>query len=190
MDMDAKTIRRRHSRRILLTVYDWVSALVIALSVIVLLLTFFVRVVGVDGDSMLPTLTDEERLLLSYTDTSFERGDIVVVDRYTDEPLIKRVIAVAGDVVEITEERQLYINGELQQESYTQGFTVRRDMQGAVTVPEGHVFLLGDNRSVSLDSRSREVGLVSVKDIVGKVVLRLWPLSEFGSVYKTSEKGS
>lgn len=179
----ADTLRKK-SRKSLLSAFDWLQTLIVALVAITLLLAFAVRVVGVVGDSMLPTLENGDRLLLSATDDSYTYGDIVVVDRYTDEPLIKRVVAVAGDMVQITDDFRLLVNGVLQVEPYIIGVTVPRDMTGPVQVPAGCVFVLGDNRTYSKDSRQRVVGMVDVKDIVGKVVYRLWPLGKAGSVYE------
>ncbi len=176
-----------NQRRLVATLFDWVGAMVTALVVLVLLFTFIFRNVGVDGDSMQPTLQTGDRLLLSSLTNEYERGDIVVIDRYTDEPLIKRVIAVAGDTVEILSDNTLLINGIEQYEPYIQGYTVPRDMAGVVTVPEGRLFVMGDNRTTSKDSRLNEIGMVSVKDVVGKAIFRLWPLSSFGGVYTNLE---
>ena len=174
---------RNKNREAVLSAFDWLQTLIFALVTITLLLAFALRVVGVMGDSMLPTLTGGDRLLLSCLSDDYGRGDIVVIDRYTDEPLIKRVVAVAGDTVAISSDCRLCINGIPQTESYTIGITVPRDMTDPVTVPQGCVFVLGDNRTVSKDSRQHEVGMVNTKDIVGKVVYRLWPIGSFGDVY-------
>ena len=174
-------------RQTLSAVYDWIGTMVAALVAIVLFFTFLVQGVSVSGDSMEPTLQTGDRLFLSRLSTDYTYGDIIVVDRYAIEPLIKRVVAVGGDLVEITEDCVLYINGVAVEETYIQGFTVPRDMVGPVMVPEGHVFVLGDNRSISKDSRMTEVGMISVKDIVGKAILRYWPLSSFGGLYGNLE---
>lgn len=185
MKHEIKKQRVSHSR--LVGIFDWVGAMVTALVVLVLLFTFLLRNVGVDGDSMLPTLQHGDRLLLTSLVDEYRPGDIVVVDRYTQKPLIKRVIAVAGDVVEIRLDGTLMINGVERHESYIQGANVRRDLDEPLTVPEGCLFILGDNRTISKDSRMNEVGCVSIKDVVGKVLYRLWPLSSIGSVYENLE---
>ena len=170
-------------RRMAAPLYDWISAMIVALIVLVVFFSAVFRVVGVDGDSMVPTLQDGDRLVLFCMTDHYSAGDIVVIDRYTREPLIKRVIAVAGDTVYIDADNALYINDELQQEPYIQGVNVPRDMKGRVTVPNGCLFVMGDNRSVSMDSRMQDVGMVSVKDVVGRAVFRLWPLRSVGGIY-------
>lgn len=170
------------SRRLVVSVYDWVGTIVVALAVFALLLSYVFRVVGVDGDSMLPTLNNEDRLLLSTFDTDYQYGDIVVVDRYTDEPLIKRVIAVGGDTLSITSSGVVSVNGAVLNEPYIQGETVLFDFPGTTKVPSGYLFVMGDNRSMSKDSRKTEIGLISIKDVVGKAVYRVWPLQSFGKI--------
>lgn len=168
--------------------YEWMSTLIVALLVIVVLFTFFFRVIRVEGDSMVPTLNGGDQLLLSTMVTQYQRGDIVVVDRYTVEPLIKRIIAIGGDTLSIDEGGHVYLNGLLLSEPYATPFTPQKGCVDSVVIPYGYVFLMGDNRMVSLDSRSEEVGLVLEKDIVGKVVFRLSPLPSLGGVYDNLEQ--
>lgn len=172
----------KRRRKMAAPLYDWLSAMIVALTLLAFLFTFLFRIVGVDGTSMVPTLKNEDRLLLTNFGGDYTAGEIVVVDRYTQEPLIKRVIAVAGDVIDIDGEGTVTVNGVELYEPYIQGETVLRDFSGPLTVPEGYVFVMGDNRSVSKDSRSASVGLISLKDVVGRAVLRIWPLSSFGKI--------
>lgn len=172
--MDQNTVAR--------SVYDWIEAAVFSLVCVVLVFTFLVRIVGVKGPSMENTLFENDRLLLTSLFYTPERGDIVVINRYVEDPLIKRVIAVAGDTLEIDPvAQQVILNGEVQDESaYTDFSTPPIDMIGEIYVPEGYVFVMGDHRTDSHDSRSADIGLVRVKDIVGKAVFRIWPFQDVG----------
>ena len=174
--------REKRWRRTVAPAYDWISAMISALTVLVLIFTFWFRIVGVDGESMVPSLNDGDRLILLSASGGCVAGDVVVVDRYVKEPLIKRVIAVAGDTINILPDYTVTVNGRVLDEPYITGSTVLRDFSGPVTIPEGYIFVMGDNRAISLDSRSVEVGLVSVKDVVGVAKLRVWPLSQFGRI--------
>ena len=174
----------RANRRMVLSVYDCVGTLIVALIVLSLILAYAFRVVAVDGDSMLPSLRDGDKLLLTTYNHSYSRGDVIVVDRYTDAPLIKRVIAIGGDTLSITEGGTVVVNGEEIKESYIQGRTVLNDFSGEIQIPCGYLFVMGDNRSFSKDSRSAEIGLISEKDVVGQAVCRIWPPSSLGVVKK------
>ncbi len=185
MENGARTTERPR-RRFARGLYDWVGTLIVSMLVLVVLFTFVFRIVGVDGTSMENTLQHGDQLLLMTADNTYERGDIVVIDRYTVEPIVKRVIAVGGDTIFISETGDVILNGDVLHEPYAEGVTLPKDMHGAVTVPMGSVFVLGDNRYVSLDSRSQEIGVVSEKDIIGKAVWRIAPFGSFGSVMPTS----
>ncbi len=174
---------RSHTTGFAATLYDYVGAIVAAMVLLVLLFTFVFRAAGVLGDSMQPTLQDGDRLVLFSHFYTPARGDVVVINRYTEEPLIKRVIGVAGDRVHIDETTGLvYVNGERLSEPYISGLTPPREMAGEVTVPEGCLFVMGDNRSISKDSRFREIGMVKVSDVVGQAIFRLWPFKKFGLI--------
>ena len=174
------------ARRTVAAAYDWISTLISSLLILVVLFTFFLGIVRVDGWSMVSTLYNDDRLLLVAA-AEYDRGDIVVIDRYTIDPIIKRVIAVGGDTIEILPEGIVVLNGKILNEPYVKGLTPQKDCKDAVVVPEGYVFVMGDNRSVSLDSRTASVGLVLEKDIVGKAVFRVLPITSFGKIYDNTE---
>lgn len=149
--------------------------------VLALLIMFFVaRAFTVDGPSMQPTLHTGERLLIDKITYRFRepaRGDIVVF-RYPADPssyFIKRVIGVPGDHIQIAQGR-VYVNGQLLEEEYVSSPTVARFRSDVV--PEGHYFVLGDNRRNSQDSRSPAVGHVPRANIVGRAILRYWPIGK------------
>ena len=157
--------------------FDWVGAAVIALAIVSVIMTMFCRVVNVSGESMTNTLQPNERLILSSVCMQPTYGDIVVINQDNDEPLIKRVIGLEGDKIFIDNTSGIvYRNGEPLDEPYVRGgYTTNHNQQGAVTVPEGCVYVLGDNRPVSRDSRSSSVGCPSLKDVAGVVTFRLTP---------------
>lgn len=177
-------IKKPGRESVLAAIYEWVEAAVFSLIGIVILFTFFLRIVGVDGDSMNNTLLDGDRLFISHILYEPAHGDIVVIDRYTQEPLIKRVIAVGGDRLEIDPEmKRVILNGKVLEEDFTNGSTLPIDFIGEQIVPEGFVFVMGDNRSISHDSRTADIGFIDERDIIGKAVFRIWPLNKFGLLH-------
>ena len=174
--------RLRANRNLL----EWVDSLVFAAVLLALVFTFGVRIVRVDGSSMNPGLVDGERLLLSSLPYTPEYGDVVVIDSYTDygKLLIKRVIGQEGDVIDIDfETGTVYRNGQPLDEPYTAEPTyLYEGVDFPLTVPEGMLFIMGDNRNDSKDSRSPEIGCVSEGDVLGEAVLRLTPLDKFGAI--------
>ncbi len=169
-------------------IVEWVEAVLCAFALIVLIYTFFFRVITVSGHSMDSTLSGGDKLIVSCIAYTPERGDIIVADSYTKygAPLVKRIIAVAGDEVDIDPlTGEVSVNGTVLDEPYLcQGpnSTTLHDVKFPLIVPEGEVFVMGDNRGVSLDSRSAQVGNLDTRNILGKVVLRIFPLKEFGTV--------
>ena len=163
--------------------YDALDSLKGAIIVVFVIFAFFFRVVGVDGESMLPTLKDGEWLAISGITTSVERGDIVVLTQPWERnvPIIKRVIAVGGDTVYIDFERnKVYVNGVEIYEPYINEPTyVSYDVEFPLTVDEGKLFVMGDNRNVSLDSRSSKIGLMDENYVLGKALVRIYPFGEW-----------
>lgn len=164
-------------------VYEWLESLVCAFLVILVVFTFAFRIVGVNGPSMQPTLHNGDWLALRAVNTEIKRGDIVVVTQPNslNEPLIKRVIAVSGDEINIDFVKgAVYVNGERLDEPYIQEPTHRMfDVTFPLTVPEGSVFVMGDNRNNSLDSRSSTIGFIDKHYILGVAEFRFYPFGEW-----------
>lgn len=175
-------------------IYDWAHALVTSIIIVGLLFSFVARVIGVDGPSMENTLFGDQKLIISKLFYTPKRGDIVVFTkkgihemlqgRDVDQPLVKRIVAVGGETVDIDfETHQVFVDGRLLNEPYILEPTARRsDVIFPQTIPEGHVFVMGDNRNMSADSRSTQVGTIDTRYILGRVLLRVWPLQNFGLV--------
>ena len=166
--------------------FEWYEALISAALVLVLIFSFFFRIIQVDGESMVPTLQNGEKLIVWGAGYEPQRGDVVIVDSYTSygRPLVKRVIAKGGDTVSIDYSTgTVEVNGEVLQEDYIAEPTyLGYDVQFPYTVPEGKLFLMGDNRNESLDSRSSYVGAIDERDILGKVLVCFMPFTDFGVV--------
>ena len=178
---------RERRRGAVAEVYEWVESCVIAVGVILLIFAFAARTATVSGPSMLPTLRDGDRLLLvqaGYHDPQY--GDVVVIDRSQkgEPPIIKRVIGRAGDEIDIDfETGQVRRNGQTLDEPYLNEPTLtRRDVKFPVTVPEGSVFVMGDNRNHSADSRTREIGMIDLRRVMGKAVYRFLPAGRAGEI--------
>ena len=156
--------------------YEWAQALVCSV-----LATFVIRLIGVDGHSMVPTLQDGDRLLVlnAMLDNDYEYGDIVVLrkDTFLEEPIVKRVIATEGQTVDIDfVSGAVYVDGELLEEDYINEPTyVEEGTEFPLTVPEGSIFVMGDNRNHSSDSRSSDLGTVDTRYVIGKAVFLLFP---------------
>ncbi len=159
--------------------FDWIQSLVIALLVCVLVFTFGVRVIRVSGSSMLDTLHNNDRILISHLFYNPRPGDIVVarVESFNSEPIVKRVIAVGGQTVSINFETGIVsVDGVELREPYTYTPTNRRiDFEDDVVVPEGCLFLMGDNRNGSTDSRDDRIGCVDERLVMGRAIFLLIP---------------
>lgn len=161
--------------------YEWARALVSSVLAVVLVFTFAVRLIGVEGHSMVPTLQDGDRLLVQVglLAGEYRAGDIVVLRKqgFMDEPIVKRVIAVAGQTVDIDFSTGVVrVDGEMLNEPYINELTFREEgLEFPLTVPENAIFVMGDNRNHSDDSRNSRLGAVDTGYVIGKAVFLLFP---------------
>ncbi len=184
--------------------YSWFDTILHAFLLIIAVFVLFTRMSTVDGDSMNPTLVDQQRLMISDLFYTPAHNDIVVVwaknlpndENGSGKAIVKRVIGLEGDTIHIDYENgRLYRNGELLPQEMKDGvlwedghmlntYTNREEgLGGDFIVPEGYAFVMGDNRNNSTDSRSPFVGFVDTREIMGRAYLRVWPLNTFGNIY-------
>ena len=168
------------------SVVEFVEILVSALVAAILILTLVCRTGVVDGTSMYPTMHHGDRYIISDLFYTPEQGDIVVfrpdIEGKEDELWIKRIIALEGQTVYIDSENfRVYVDGVPLEEPYLSTYTgtLNHDTENPVVVPEGCVYVLGDNRAISHDSRYKDVGCIPVRMLAGRVILRFWPLKDF-----------
>ena len=173
------TLREKSRREI----YDWIYCLSVALIICVVIFAFFIRLIDVRGTSMNPTLNNNDKMLVSGLFYEPKVGDVVVFkkDEYDPErALVKRVIAVEGQVINMDFDRGIvYVDGVPLEEDYIMEPTTNKiDFIGPQTVPEGCVFVMGDNRNASTDSRKKEIGMVDTRIILGRAYAVVYPLSQ------------
>jgi signal peptidase I len=171
-------------------IFEWIKAFVFAILLAFIIRTYLFAPILVDGVSMMPTLHDRNRMIvnkLSYKIGEPKRFDVIVFNATVDKDYIKRIIGLPGDHIEYKNDK-LYINGKAYDEPYldklkkdiidpplTQDFKLE-DIIGKKTIPKGYLFVMGDNRRYSKDSRS--IGVISMKSVVGKANIVYWPLNE------------
>lgn len=161
--------------------YDLAGSVLAALVIIFIVFTFMFRAVSVVGDSMNPTLTDGDWLLVN-SKSEYDRGDIIIITQPNDrnEPLVKRVVALGGETIDIDfATHEVKINGEVIDEPYIfEPTQLSYDVTFPYHVPEGCVFAMGDNRNNSLDSRSSRIGPIDERYILGKAFIRILPFDD------------
>jgi signal peptidase I len=181
-----KPENKTSSNRQTSALFDWADALVSALIFIVLLFSLVFRMTGVIGTSMVPTLNEGDRLIISKLFYTPKPGDIVVISKesFQKEPIVKRVIAVGGQTVDIDfNTGSVYVDGVLKEEPYINEKTSRSaDVVFPLDVPPGKIFVMGDNRNYSTDSRASEVGLIDMRQVLGQVLFRIYPFNQMGTV--------
>jgi len=197
--MERESTAQKTKNIVLENVFDFVEIATFALVLVAVLFAFFIRIVGVDGGSMMNTLQNGDRLILTKSFYTPSRGDIVVIkcEGEGNSPLIKRIIAVGGDTVQVTDDNRVIVNGKVLTEPYVDPEYLKRkpaaQRDDLITVPEGYVFVMGDHRDSSLDSRfpfglaakgcENMNGCISEEAIIGKAVWRFLPFDQFGGLY-------
>ena len=177
---ERKRIRRKDYYR--QSLRGTISVLVVVAAIAVLVATLFLPILQISGDSMSPTLEHDEIVILVKT-KEFNRGDLIGF-YYQGKILLKRVIALPDEEVAIDAEGNVYVNGEVLEEPYvTDKGLGDCDLEFPYKVPGTGYFVLGDQRSNSVDSRNSVIGAISQDDIIGKVFIRVWPFSRFGFVF-------
>ena len=173
--------RLRYKKRYQATLRGTIYMLVTVAAVAVLVAVLLLPVLRIYGSSMNPTLNEGE-IVLSIKGSNFDTGDIIAF-YYNNKVLIKRVIAGPGDWVDISEDGTVYVNNQVIEEPYlTDRAFGDCNIKLPYQVPESRIFVMGDNRSVSVDSRNTAVGCVAEEQIVGKIIFSVWPLESFGPV--------
>lgn len=170
-----------------LELYFWLQAMVFALVCIILMFTFVGRIIGVQGESMEPTLFNGDMLLLQSIGYHPRQGDVVVLTKksFMEQPIVKRVIAVGGQTVEIDYDAgEVRVDGAVLDEPYINELMQRPSWESVdvVTVPEGSIFVMGDNRNHSTDSRAPQVGVVDERYVLGRALSILFPFQRWGGV--------
>lgn len=181
-ELETELRRVKYQRRYNTVLKSTVYTLITVAAVAVLVATLWLPVLQIYGNSMTPTLHDGE-IVFSVKMDSLEQGDVIAF-YYNNKILIKRVIANPGDWVNITQDGTVYVNDKLLEEPYLPEKSFGdADIEFPYQVPDGKIFVMGDHRATSADSRHTAVGCVSPEQIVGKILFRIWPLDQIGVIH-------
>lgn len=166
--------------------FEWLESLIQAIIFILILFTFFFRTMRVDGESMMNTLHDEDKIIVSKWNYTPKNGDVVTIVKGQNyyKPIVKRVIATEGQTLKIDfSDGSVYVNGNKLVENYIkEPMWLQEDGDIPDVIPEGYTFVMGDNRNNSADSRSKAIGLIDNRDIIGKVKFIFYPFDRIMSV--------
>lgn len=173
--------RLNYKRRYAGTLFSTIGTLIAAAAAAVLLSVLFFPVMRVTGKSMAPTLSENQIIMCSRYSKA-DRGDVIAF-YHNKKILIKRVIGLSGDVIDIREDGKVYVNGSVSDEPYASlSAEGECDITFPYTVPTGRYFVMGDDRALSVDSRSTAVGCIAEENVIGRVTLRILPLSDAGRI--------
>ncbi|MCB5774687.1 signal peptidase I [Ruminococcus callidus] len=178
VQLEAELKRVKYRREYGKLLRNTISSLIVVAAIAVLVSMLFLPVLRVTGTSMTPTLQNDELVVCRKRGT-FQSGDIIAF-YFNNKILLKRVIGVAGDIIDIDDSGTVYVNGEALEEPYLNEKALGEcDIELPYQVPDERIFVMGDHRSTSVDSRSTAVGCVAEEAVVGKVILRVWPVKQF-----------
>ena len=179
LEQELKRLKYRHS--FAFTLRSTVASLIVVAAIAVMISTMVMPVLRVTGTSMTPTLQNDQVIICNKL-AECQKGDVVAF-YYNNKVLIKRVIGVAGDVIDISGDGVVSVNGEPLDEPYVSELALGEcDIELPYQVPDNRIFVMGDHRSVSIDSRSTSVGCVAIENVIGKVLLRVYPIDSFGKI--------
>ena len=179
--LEAELKRERYKSRYRTVLKSTIYTLITVAAVAVLVATLWLPVLQIYGSSMTPTLQDGE-ILFSVKTEQMEQGDVIAF-YYNNKILVKRVIAQPGDWVNLDEDGTVYVNSVALDEPYVSEKSIGEcNIELPYQVPDGKIFVMGDHRSTSIDSRSTAVGCVEQEQIVGKIIFRIWPLDRLGGI--------
>lgn len=179
--LETEIQRVRYNRRYRTVLKSTIYTLITVAAVSILVATLWLPVLQIFGNSMTPTMQNGD-IVFSLKTNSFQRGDVIAF-YYNNKILVKRVIGCPGDWVDLEQDGVVYVNNEMLSEPYVTDMAYGdTNIALPYQVPDGRLFVMGDHRSTSVDSRNTAVGCVAQEQIVGKIVFRIWPIDQFGLI--------
>lgn len=179
--LETEIRRVRYNRRYRTVLKSTIYTLITVAAVSVLVATLWLPVLQIFGSSMTPTMQNGD-IVFSMKTNAFQRGDVIAF-YYNNKILVKRVIGCPGDWVDLDQDGVVYVNNEKLSEPYVTDMAYGdTNIELPYQVPDGRLFVMGDHRSTSVDSRNTAVGCVAQEQIVGKIVVRIWPIDQFGLI--------